>query len=61
MAILTDFIKNFMDVFVDDFSAYGYGFDKCLAILDRVLPRSEEVNLVFNCENCHFMVIEGVV
>lgn len=60
-AIFSDFIKNIMEVFMDDFSVYGSSFDNCLTNLSKVLQRCEEVNLVLNWEKCHFMVREGIV
>ena len=61
MAIFSEFIENIMDVFMDDFSVYGSSFDDCLNNLSRVFQGCEEVNLVLNWENCHFMVNKGVV
>ncbi|XP_065879878.1 uncharacterized protein [Euphorbia lathyris] len=60
-AIFNDFIKDIMEVFMDDFSVYGDSFDSCLENLDKVLSRCEETNLVLNWEKCHFMVDEGIV
>ncbi len=46
--IFSDFIKNIIEVFLDDFSAYGTTFDDCLTNLSKVLQRREESNLVLN-------------
>ena len=59
--IFSNFCEKIVEVFMDDFSVYGTSFDDCLSILDRVLQRCEETNLVFNWEKCHFMVNEGIV
>ncbi|GJX90201.1 reverse transcriptase domain-containing protein [Tanacetum coccineum] len=61
MAIFHDMVEDFMEVFMDDFSVFGYSFDCSLANLDRMLARCEETNLVLNWEKCHFMVKEGIV
>ncbi|CAM8940841.1 unnamed protein product [Rhodiola kirilowii] len=61
MAIFLEFIEEIMEVFMDDFSVYGYSFDDCLANLAKVLKRCIETNLVLNWEKCHFMVQEGIV
>jgi hypothetical protein len=61
MAIFSDFIEEIMEVFMDDFSVHGTSFEHCLANLDNVLARCEEVDLVLNWEKCHFMVREGIV
>ena len=56
MAIFTNSIDNFMEVFMDDFSVFGSSFDVCLANLSTVLKRCEEVNLVLSWKKSHFMV-----
>ena len=61
MSIFTDMIKDFMEVFMDDFSVYGSDFTSCLNNLCKVLERCEEKNLVLNWEKCHFMVNDGIV
>jgi hypothetical protein len=61
MAIFSDLIKKVMEVFMDDFSVYSKMFKDCLANLDKVLRRCQEVGLVLNWEKCHFMVREGIV
>jgi len=37
MTIFSDFIKDIMEVFMDDFSVYGITFDHCLKNLSKVL------------------------
>ncbi|KAL5562825.1 hypothetical protein UlMin_032572 [Ulmus minor] len=61
MAIFTDMVEQFVEVFMDDFSVFGDTFDSCLGNLAKVLQRCEETNLVLNWEKCHFMVKEGIV
>nr|XP_009763665.1 PREDICTED: uncharacterized protein LOC104215541 [Nicotiana sylvestris] len=61
MAIFTDMVKTFVEVFMDDFSVFGSSYDDCLKNLSKVLARCEEINLVLNWEKCHFMVQEGIV
>ncbi|PIN24199.1 DNA-directed DNA polymerase [Handroanthus impetiginosus] len=39
MAIFTDMIENFLEVFMDNFSVYGNSFDECLNNLSSVLKR----------------------
>ncbi|GJU14628.1 reverse transcriptase domain-containing protein [Tanacetum coccineum] len=60
-AIFHDMCKDFMEVFVDDFSVFGNSFRTCLSNLSKMLPRCEETNLVLNWEKCHFIVKEGIV
>ena len=61
MSIFSDMIEEIMEVFMDDFSAYGKTFDHCLENSDEVLQRCQEKDLVLNWEKCHFMVSEGIV
>jgi hypothetical protein len=61
MVVFSEFIKEIVEVFMDDFSVYGKTFADSLAILDKVLTRCGEVDLVLNCEKCHFMVKQGIV
>ncbi|XP_062102938.1 uncharacterized protein LOC133813922 [Humulus lupulus] len=61
MAIFTDMVEQFLEVFMDDFSIFGDSYDDCLSNLAKVLQRCEETNLVLNWEKCHFMVKEGIV
>jgi hypothetical protein len=61
MAVFSEFIKEIVEVFMDDFSVYGKTFMDCLANLHKVLTRCAEVDLVLNWEKCHFMVKQGIV
>jgi hypothetical protein len=61
MEIFSDLIEHIMEVFTDDFSAYGKDFDQCFENLEKVLKRRQETHLVLNWEKCHFMVREGIV
>jgi hypothetical protein len=61
MAVFSEFIKEIVEVLMDDFSVYGKMFMDCLANLDKVLTRCAEVDLLLNWEKCHFMVKQGIV
>ncbi|GJZ02285.1 reverse transcriptase domain-containing protein [Tanacetum coccineum] len=61
MAIFHDMIEKTMEVFMDDFLVFGDSFDLCLSILEKMLKRCEDMNLVLNWEKCHFMCREGIV
>nr|GEU30107.1 reverse transcriptase domain-containing protein [Tanacetum cinerariifolium] len=41
MAILHDMIEEMMEVFMVDFSVFGYSFSSCLSHLDKMLKRSK--------------------
>ncbi|KAL4388517.1 hypothetical protein GQ457_09G015730 [Hibiscus cannabinus] len=61
LAIFSDMVDDYLEVFMDDFSVSGNTFDTCLGNLAKVLKRCEESDLVLNWEKCHFMVKEGTV
>ncbi|KAK8704997.1 hypothetical protein V6N13_048608 [Hibiscus sabdariffa] len=61
LAIFSDMVEEFLEVFMDDFSVSGETFDSCLGNLAKVLKRCEEADLELNWEKCHFMVNEGTV
>ena len=39
MSIFSDMVENFLEVFMDDFSVFGYSLDNCLSNLSSVLQR----------------------
>ena len=61
VSICSDLIKNYIEIFMDDFTVYGDSFDACLDNLSHVLEHCIETNLVLNFEKCHFMVEKGSV
>ncbi|GKV35161.1 hypothetical protein SLEP1_g43465 [Rubroshorea leprosula] len=44
MALFAEFVDEFMEIFMDDFSVFGSSFDGCLHNLSRVLKRCIEVD-----------------
>ncbi|GJU78235.1 hypothetical protein Tco_1275305 [Tanacetum coccineum] len=61
LAIFHDMIKEYVEVFMDDFSVFGKSFNNRLNNLDKILQRCKDANLVLNWEKYHFMVKEGIV
>jgi hypothetical protein len=61
MAIFSDMIGDYVDVFMDDFSIFEDDFDSCLDNLTKILKRCIQVNLVLSWEKSHFMVRNGIV
>ncbi|GKB00433.1 reverse transcriptase domain-containing protein, partial [Tanacetum coccineum] len=59
MVIFHDMIEKTMEVFMDDFSIFGYSFDTCLTNLDKMLKRCEDTNFALNWEKSHLMVKEA--
>ena len=56
IAIFSDMVEHFLEVFMDDFSIFGGLFDLCLHNLSLGLRRCEETNLVLNWEKYNFVV-----
>ena len=61
MSMFSDLVEEVMDIFMDDFTVYGYNFEHCLNNLETVLQRCKDKQLALNWEKCHFMVTEGIV
>nr|XP_009782838.1 PREDICTED: uncharacterized protein LOC104231524 [Nicotiana sylvestris] len=51
LAVFTDMVEKFVEVFMDDFSVFGSSYDDCLKNLSKVLALCEEINLVLNWDN----------
>jgi len=51
MSIFSEMIEEIIEDFMDDFSVYGKTFDHFPEILDNVLQRCQEKDLVLNWEN----------
>ena len=60
-AILSEFLGDSLEVFVDNFSIFGNDFESCLAHLTKILEVCVKKQLVLSWEKSHFMVREGVV
>ena len=55
MAMFSDMVDKFLEVFMDDFSIFGPTFDDCLQNLTKVFKRYMEMNLVWSWKKSHFM------
>ena len=60
-ALFSDYIGEFLEIFMDDFSIFGISFDECHTNLEKVLKICVQNNLVLSWEKSHFMVQEGIV
>ena len=61
VSIFSDFLEDYIEVFMDDFTVYGSSFNACLVCFARVLNRCIETNLIQNFEKCHFMVEQCII
>ena len=61
MFMFSDLVEEVMEIFMDDFSVYGSGFEHCVENLKIVLQRCQDKKIALNWEKCHFMVTEGIV
>ncbi|XP_075099415.1 uncharacterized protein LOC142176198 [Nicotiana tabacum] len=61
MAIFTDGVETFVEVFTDDLLIFGSSYDYCLKNLANVLEQCEETISVLNWEKFHFTVQEDIV
>lgn len=48
MAIFSNIVEKFIEIFMDDFTVFDDSFDECLTHLTIVLNRYMETNLVLN-------------
>lgn len=51
ISIFSNMIEKFIEIFMDDFSTFGYSFDNFLSNMSLVLQRCKETNLVLNWKN----------
>lgn len=61
ISIFLDISHDYMEIYVDDFIAYGGTFEEALKNLEKVLQRCEDHNLSLNTKKCFMMMREGVV
>ena len=55
----SELTEEAMEIFMDDFSVYGYSFEKCLKKIGNNTSEVPRQNLAL--KKCHFMVAEGIV
>ena len=50
MSMFSDLVEDAMEIFMDDFSVYGYSFEHCLKNLETALQMRQDKNLALNWE-----------
>jgi hypothetical protein len=61
IGIFCNLIHDCVDIYMDDFTIYGYMFKESIDSLCKFLERCQETNLSLSHENCHMLLIEGIV
>eukprot|EP00253_Pinus_taeda_P029343 PITA_29343 len=50
-----------VEIYMDDFTPYGFEFQEALSNLGKVLDKCIEMNLSLSSENCEFFMTEGTM
>ena len=61
LGIFFDLIHDCVEMYMDDFIAYGNTFQEALDNLDKVQIRCQETNLSLSHEKCKMLLTEGIV
>ena len=61
LGIFVDLIHDYVEVYMDDFLAYGNTFQEALDNLEKVLIRCQETNLAHSHKKCKMLLTEGIV
>ena len=59
-AMFLEFVGDYLEIFMDDFSIFGSSFDLCLSHLTHIFQLCIQFNLMLSWEKSHFMVQEGI-
>ena len=60
LVMVSDFLSNNLEVFMDEFSIFGEDFDSYLSYLTKIHKACVNKWLVLSWKKSHFMVQEGV-
>ena len=61
LGIFVDLMHDCVEVYMDDFTAYGNKFWGALDNLEKVLIRCQETNLTLSHEKCKILLTKGIV
>jgi len=61
LRIFYDLMDDSVEIYMDDFIAYGDSFEEALGNLEKVLERCKQAHVSLSTEKCHMMMNEGIV
>ena len=61
MSIIVELVHDDVEIYMDDFTPYGYDFQEALTNLGKVLHKCIEMNLSLSPRKCEFLMTEGIV
>ena len=61
ISIFANISHDCMEIYMDDFTTFGFTFEEAMVNLEKVLIRCQEQNLALNSEKCFMFMQEGVV
>ena len=61
MGIFADLVHDAIEIYMDDFTPYGYDFQEALSNLGKVLNKCIEMNLSPSPKKCEFLMTVGIV
>lgn len=54
-------VNDSVEIYMDDFTPYGYSFEESLENLEKVLKRCKQTHVSLNIVKFHMMMEEGIV
>ena len=56
MSIFSELVHDAVEIYMDDFTPYGYDFQEALTNLGKVMHKCIEMNLSLSLEKCEFLM-----
>ena len=61
LSIFSELVHDVVEIYMDDFTPYGFDFQEALYNLGKVLDKCIEMNLSLNPKKYEFLMTEGTV
>jgi len=61
LSIFTELLHDAVEIYMDDFTPYGYDFQEAFTKLRKLLHKCIEMKLSDNPKKCEFLMTEGTV